>query len=202
MSEMLDGAPLPETTHVALLFGTRSKNAACISCRRLKQKCDNFLPCTRCVRNGRADSCRTEDTEATFVERPIIFNTSFLKFDSGIISPPKMLKKDWSYDTIVRLWSMGYRFHILEGFFNSIPSHLRSSMKKALHLMQDPQMQMALPTVQRMQLPMGETSQPSHVEDLCELMLREGAHWENHQDYGFFQVHLKQQALSTKGRDA
>ena len=120
------------------------------------------------------------------------FNTTYLRFDSGNVLPPKILKKDWSYDAIVRLWSMGYRFQILEKFFDSIPSYLRASMKKALHLMQDSQIQMSPPKGLRT-LPQYPDTSPSapqlNAEAMGEQMLKDGAHWENHQDYGFFQVY-------------
>jgi hypothetical protein len=186
-----DPALLPEPILVARLFGTRTKSTACIPCRRLKQKCDSVLPCTRCIRNGRADNCKIEDADPMFVERPISLNTHFLRFDTGNVLPPRILKKDWSYDAIVRLWSMGYRFQILEKFFDSIPSHLRSSMKTALHLMQDAQTQIPMPRGHKTITHQAATPLlpvPLNAEALGEPMLKDGAHWETQHEYGFFQV--------------
>jgi hypothetical protein len=107
--------------------------AACIPCKRIKQKCGDIRPCARCKRLRREDEClqNLEDSEnSRIIERPVQFGSHSL--DISRSSPPipsaAVLKYAWSYRVALIYWHSGINYDILANIFNSIPDELSELM--------------------------------------------------------------------------
>ena len=120
----------------------RAKNAKTISpcqfCRANKLKCNDFRPCTRCIRNHLSDLCTlrpasigTEDSGAAgprgqlitpSIERPIAFQTFQIDFGQRNPLENVFLKHHWTCAPLRRLYNTGYHAGTLAQIADSLPT--------------------------------------------------------------------------------
>jgi hypothetical protein len=107
--------------------------AACHACSLLKRKCNDYRPCSRCLRQGEGDRCMEKNLLIQRMESPLPFSTSTFTFDQQSPRPDlKGLRNHWAMPCVIRLWSYGYRAEELKNFFDSMPDELCTLTQRAL----------------------------------------------------------------------
>ena len=134
----------------------RAKNAKTISpcqfCRVHKMKCNDFRPCTRCVKNHLSDLCTSsptflgiEENKAAgsgdrpmtpSIERPIAFQTFQIDFCRRNPLEKVFLKHDWTCVPLRRLYNTGYHAETLAQITDSLPPHFDVAILEGFKLFQ------------------------------------------------------------------
>ena len=134
----------------------RAKSAKTISpcqfCRVHKSKCNDFRPCTRCVRNHLSDLCTSspkflgiEENKAfdsgdrpmtPSIERPIAFQTFQIDFCRRNPLETVFLKHDWTCVPLRRLYNTGYHAETLAQITDSLPPHFDVAILEGFKLFQ------------------------------------------------------------------
>jgi hypothetical protein len=164
-------------------------SSACYACKKIKQKCSDVHPCSRCVRIGRADTCSPIEPDTNFIERPMA-SRSHILFSSHQSFPKIELKSKWAFKIIYKIWAAGYQVQSLVNIFDSFSPSLAAVVSRSLSDLQERSNQKML------QLAQGSSSVGSFgktgVIDECAAestrMLAEAEMWEREEDYGFLQI--------------
>ena len=130
----------------------RAKNAKtkspCHFCIANKQKCNDFRPCTRCVRNHLSDLCTS--SQATIgvdengasgsrdrsltphIGHPIVFRSHQIDFSQRNPFESVFLKHDWTYGPLRRLYNAGYHAGTLARIADSLPPSFECAVLEAV----------------------------------------------------------------------
>ena len=134
----------------------RAKNAKtkspCHFCRANKQKCNDFRPCTRCVRNHLSDLCipsqatgradedgavESRDRSLTpHIEHPIVFRSHQIDFSQRNPFETVFLKHNWTYGPLRRLYNAGYHAGTLARIADSLPPSFECAVLEAVKAIQ------------------------------------------------------------------
>ena len=163
-------------------------SSACFACKRIKQKCSDVHPCSRCIRIGRADTCSSEpDTKS--VERPIASNNQLnLNFQQSF--PKIQLKSEWAFKIIFKIWAAGYQVQSLVNIFDSFSPSLEAVTIRALRELQERSNRKMIQLAQGL-ASVGAVGKGALVDECAaenSRMLAEAEMWEREQEYGFLQI--------------
>ncbi len=104
--------------------------AACSACAVLKRKCNDYRPCSRCLRQGTGDQCARKGPR---LDPPLPYAGSLAIDQQGHNIPDlKGLRNQWANPCIVRLWTYGFRSEELKNLFDSMPDELCILTQRAL----------------------------------------------------------------------
>eukprot|EP00291_Cryptomonas_curvata_P009136 CAMPEP_0172191730 /NCGR_PEP_ID=MMETSP1050-20130122/23891_1 /TAXON_ID=233186 /ORGANISM="Cryptomonas curvata, Strain CCAP979/52" /LENGTH=222 /DNA_ID=CAMNT_0012866867 /DNA_START=48 /DNA_END=714 /DNA_ORIENTATION=+ len=128
------------------------------------------------------------------IQRPIVYTPAYLEFDDFRSPASKFaLRNEWAFDSVIRLWSLGYQAGIIAKFFDSIPPQISSVAKRVLGLMEN------LARVRAASRAAGSRDNPAPIcpptsfgaeddQNLRFQMRADAARWEGENVYGFFQI--------------
>ena len=177
-------------------------STACRSCMQLKKRCSDERPCTRCIRNGKSNSCMG-GTAIAAVQRPMAYNTGYLELKNTHVTPKTFsLKNEWAYDSVMRICAIGYQPERIARCFDSIPPQITFVVRRVLKAMEE----LARIRTSGTAGSSSERSSPANFlpesppnQSLGSQMLADAARWETQSVYGFFQVPASSPLLLREG---
>ena len=108
----------------------------CENCKRVKRKCEDVRPCTRCVTSGLSPTCDIKYSSLDFicaaVDRPIEFCVSSMLFRKRVEYPQGNLKYHWSSSIIRPVWEIGHKYSNFSDIFNAIPVSMATAIANLL----------------------------------------------------------------------
>jgi hypothetical protein len=167
-------------------------STACRTCTQLKKRCSDERPCSRCIRNGKSESCLQAMNSNFIVQRPMAYHTSFLELKNTCTASINFfLRNDWAYDSVMKICAIGYQAEKIARCFDSIPPQISYVLKRVLKAMEDLasiRSRGASSRINEASSPSNNSPENQSNQELGSQMLVDAARWETQRFYGFFQV--------------